>query len=161
VLRDDDSRGQEVLFEEGSLSNVTMNDNLFVGDPMCLTNSNCYSYAVGLCSAKGLQFNYNTVVGFFWGVQVTNSDGGSGGCSTSGSNYTVTHNIVVNTPDNSDLTYAECSSGCTFDYNVTDDGSANQAGSTHRVTSWKPSWTDTTSYKPVGLPFAAGSDAGG
>ena len=159
VLRNNDSRGQEVLFEEGSLTNVTMNGNLFVGDPMCLKNSNCYSYAVGLCSVTNLQFNYNTIVGFFWGVQVTNSDGGANGCTNSGSGYTITHNIVVNTPDNSDITYAECSSSCTYDYNVTDDGSAGKAGSNH-VVNWKPQWTDGTNYKPVGLPFPAGYGSG-
>jgi hypothetical protein len=156
VVRDSDSRGQEILFEEGKLSSVTMNNNLFVGDPMCLTNSNCFSYAVALCASNGLQFNSNTVVGYHWGIQLTNSEGGSTGCLARGTGYTITHNIVVGTNNNSDMTYAECSSQCSFDYNVTDDGSAAQPVSTHFVKNWKPSWTDSTSYLPVGLPFSAG-----
>jgi hypothetical protein len=159
VLRNNDSRGQEVLFEEGSLTNVTMNANLFVGDPMCLKNVNCYSYAVGLCAVQNLQFNYNTVVGFFWGVQVTNSDGGVNGCDATGTGYAVTHNIVVNTPDNADITYAECASSCTYAYNVTDDTSSRE-GANPAVFNWKPRWTDATSYLPVGLPFAAGYGSG-
>ena len=112
VMQRTDARGQEILVEEGKFADVTMNNNLFIGDPQCLTNWNCYSYAVGLCAAQGLQFNYNTVVGYHWGVQITNSLKGGTGCWPQGSRYVITHNIVVGTNDNVDITYAECGSKC-------------------------------------------------
>ena len=162
VVRDTDSRGQTVLLQTGHFSNVTVNNNLWDEDRKCLSlSANCASYAFGMCAATNLQFNYNTVVNSDYGIQVTNSvltdsSGNPTGCTNQGNNYTVTHNIVVGTGDNVGITYNECRSSCTFDYNVTDDSSAHQGGSTHYMTGWKPHWTDQTSYQPVGLPFAAG-----
>ena len=96
--------------------------------------------------------------------RVTNQRDYSGGTG-----YAVAHNVVVGTADGPDLSFGECSSSCLFDYNVTDDQSAKQAGSTHNVVGWKPSWTSTSwtptvpysrppagYYRAVGLPFAAG-----
>ncbi len=158
VIRGSESRGQEILIEEGRFVHMTVDDNLFVGSPRCLRYWNCYSYALGMCAAEGLQFQSNTVIGYHWGVQVTHS-GGSPGCLTSGRDYQVTNNIVVGTNDNADITYGECERRCVFDYNVTSDRSARQGGARHYVIDWRPRWTNRMTFRPKGLPFQAGSPA--
>lgn len=150
------ARGQEVLIEEGRFSDVSISHNLFVGDPHCLRNNVCPSYADGLCAAEGLKFSYNTVVGYRWGVIVTNSLGGRTGCLPAGTNYRVTHNIVVGTTDHPDIAFAECSRSCAFDYNVTDDLTAAQDGSRHYVVRWRPHWARGGWFRPLRLPFPAG-----
>jgi hypothetical protein len=160
--------GQALLFQEGHFDNVTINNNLDVEDPSCESDSsNCPSYAFWTADDHGLSFQNNTVVDSYWGVLLTLSqtsedyDGGTG--------YTVAHNIAVGSTDGPNLSYGECSSSCLFDYNVTDDDSAQQGGSTHNVVNWKPSWKSTGwtpalpyspppagYYQPTGLPFAAG-----
>ena len=158
VIRGSESRGQEILIEEGRFVHVNIDDNLFVGAPRCLRYWNCYSYALGMCATDGLWFQHNTVIGYHWGVQVTHS-GGSPGCLASGRDYQVTHNIVVGTNDNSDITYGECEQRCVFDYNVTSDRSARQGGARHYVIDWRPRWRNRTTFGPLGLPFQAGSPA--
>ncbi len=160
--------GQALLLQEGHFDNVSINNNLDVEDPSCdNANSNCTSYAFWTTDVHGLSFQDNTVVDSYWGVILTiyqtsaDYKGGTG--------YTITHNIGVGTADNADLSYGDCATACFFDYNVTDDSSANQGGSTHYVTGWTPrwgttSWTPTVPYsrppagyyQPVGLPFSAG-----
>ncbi len=160
--------GQALLIQEGHFDDVTINNNLDVEDPSCDNgNSNCTSYAFWTTDVHGLSFQDNTVVDSYWGVILTiyqTSQDYKGG-----TNYTVAHNIGVGTADNSDLSYGDCTSACVFDYNVTDDPSAHQGGSTHYVTSWAPHWATTSwaptvpyarppagYYQPVGLPFSAG-----
>jgi hypothetical protein len=160
--------GQALLIQEGQFDSISINNNLDVEDPACdVANSNCTSYAFWTADVHNLSFQNNTVVGSYWGVILTISQtsqdyhGGTG--------YNIAHNVAVQTADDSDLSYGECTSSCTFDYNVTDDASANQGGSTHYVIRWSPRWTSTSwnpttpyvqppagYYQPVGLPFAAG-----
>jgi hypothetical protein len=168
------SRAQDLLFQEGSFSSVTINNNLTVEDPTCNHGSlDCPSYAYGLCGSHGLTFTNNTVVDSAWGNLLTHSQNDQvGNCINpgTGTNYNVSHNLFV-APDGgqaaggyTEITYAECSTGCTFDYNVTDDGTANQGGSTHYVTNWKSGFGDGSSgdgfrdwyQSPNGLPFQAG-----
>ena len=156
VIKNTDSRGQTVLIESGHFSNITINDNLDLEDPACLTNSNCFQYAFWVEPSQGMTFTNNTVVGSYWGVLF--GDYESGDYST-GSSWTIAHNILVNTKDNANLSYQHCASACSIDYNVTSDGSARQGGSTHYVVNWAPKWGNTSSYPPLGLPFAAGFTA--
>ncbi len=161
LIRDTDSRGQTVLIEEGQFSNLRIDHNLWDEDSQCLTNWNCYSYAFSSCASDGLQFDYNTVIDSHWGTLITNSLDGRTGCRASGTGYSVTHNVFVGTNGGEDISYAECMRDCVFDYNATQDASANRADSTHYVIDWAPHWTDPASFSAAGLPFAAGYDAGG
>jgi hypothetical protein len=160
--------GQALLFQEGRLSNVRINDNLDVEDPACdAHNSPCQNYSFWTADDHGLSFQHNTVVDAYWGVLLTETQtsedyhGGTG--------YTVAHNIVVGTVEGPSISFGECSGSCVFDYNVTDDGSAHGAHSTHAVVNWHPRWGRTRwtpkfpyrrppakYYRPIGLPFSAG-----
>jgi hypothetical protein len=71
-----------------------------------------------------------------------------------GSGYQVDHNVFAATEENADVsTEGRADAWGNFDYNVSSDGSAAGA---HSLLNWTPSWLDTTSYVPLGLPFAAG-----
>jgi hypothetical protein len=160
--------GQALLIQSGRFDNVTINNNLDVEDPSCDNgSSDCPSYAFWTTDVHGLSFQNNTVVDSYWGVILTirqDSEDYQGGTG-----YTIARNVVVGTGDDGDLSYGDCVSACVFDYNVTDDSSAHQGGSTHYVAGWSPqwatiSWTPTVPYtrppagyyQPLGLPFDAG-----
>lgn len=153
VIRNTESRGQTVLIEEGHFSNIRVNGNLWQEAPLCLTDALCHGYAIDVYNAHGLSFNYNTVIGSYWGVLLTDTEPQT---FPTGSGYTITHNIVVGTRDNRDISYRDCVESCRFDYNVTSDGSARQGGSRHHVTRWRARWRDHGWYIPAGLPFRAG-----
>jgi hypothetical protein len=168
ILWHTQSIGQALLFQDGHFDNVTINNNLDVEDPACATaGGNCTSYSFWTSDAHGLSFQNNTVVDSYWGMLLTESQ--TSNDYNGGTDYTVAHNLAVQTADGPDISYGECVSSCLFDYNVTDDGSAEQAGSTHNVVNWKPSWSSTSwtptlpyspppagYYQPTGLPFTAG-----
>jgi hypothetical protein len=153
VIRNTESRGQTVLIEEGHFENIRIDDNLWQEAPICLVQEDCHSYAIQVYNAHGLSFSNNTVIGSYWGVILTTGESQSW---PTGENYTITHNIVVGTRDNRDLSFLGCTSNCVFDYNVTDDGSSRQGGSQHHVARWRPRFRDTTWYEPIGLRFPAG-----
>jgi hypothetical protein len=160
--------GQALLFQEGQFSNVTIDNNLDVEDPACHSrNSPCMDYSFWTADDHGLSFQDNTVVDAYWGVLLSKSQTSED--YHGGTDYTVTHNIVVGTVEGRSLSFGECSASCVFDYNVTDDRSARQAGSRHHVVGWSPRWTSTKwapavpysrppagYYHPTGLPFDAG-----
>jgi hypothetical protein len=148
TIRDAGARGQDLLFQHGSFTHVRLNNNLFVNEVL--------SFAIGLCPVNDLTVTNNTIVNSKWGTNIGNPNPGGCGLSSVSSNN-ISHNIIVATQSNTGLNIGpSCTSGCVVDYNVTDDGSANQSGSTHPVANWTPRWTDTISYQPTGLPFAAG-----
>jgi hypothetical protein len=153
VMRNTESRGQTVLIEEGHFDNVTVDGNLWQEDPTCLKDPNCFSYAIDIYNAHGLSFQNNTVIDSHWGVLLTDVEPQS---YPSGRDYQISHNIVVGTSGNYDITFQHCATHCTFDYNVTADDSAKQAGSHRYVTGWKPVWSAGAAHDPVGLDFAAG-----
>lgn len=66
----------------------------------------------------------NTIVDSYWGVLLTNSEKGS---YSGGANYNMSRNVTVGAKGNPDVSYGGCLSSCMFDYNVTDDESAQQA----------------------------------
>ena len=163
VIRDTDSRGQTILIQSGQFSNIKVTNNLIAEDPSCMTNVNCHSYAFSNCAASGFNFSYNTIVDSYWGVLLDNNAGDSA-CTSEDGNQTVTHNIFATPdgkPNGNDIGFGDQGvSGVTFDFNVTQDASAKQTGSSNFVINWKPSWTDKTSYVPAGLKFAAGYTGG-
>jgi hypothetical protein len=153
VIRGTESRGQTVLIEEGHFKTLRINDNLWQEAPTCLTDVSCHSYAIEVYNAQGLEFNYNTVIDSYWGVILTATEPQS---YAAGYGYVITHNLVVGTRDNRDISYLGCARSCLFDYNVTSDRSARQGGSRHQVTRWHPHFVNKIWFEPVGLQFPAG-----
>jgi hypothetical protein len=148
------ARGQALLLQEGHFDNIRIDDNLDVEDPSCGQHSGCANFMAEISNARGLSFSGNTVVGAAYGVLVTASS--DSGDYPTGSDYVVTHNVVVGEDGAPAISYGGCSSSCQFDYNVTDDRSAARAGAAHSVTNWAPSWEPGSTFRAAGLPFAAG-----
>jgi hypothetical protein len=132
---------ESLLFQEGAFSNVVIENNLFDHDSR--------GYTCQLYQSSGMIFRDNTVVGSHWGCLFRDL-----ASSAAGSGYQIDHNIFTNTAEGSDIsTEGRAGSWGVYDYNVSEDGSADGS---HSVRNWSPSWSDTTSYTPLGLPFAAG-----
>ena len=152
-----------ILFEHGVPSkegpypcsdlytNVTVEGNLFVNAST--------ADVVDIANTNNLVYSHNTVIGGQYGTWLDRSD-----VCGAGTNLVAEHNIAVDTwsagaPQR--FVLGECTGSCKFDYNVSDDGTANAGGSTHYVTKWSPTWESTTYgnaglYMATGLPFAAG-----
>ncbi len=140
VARDTETQ-ESLLFQEGAFSNVVIENNLFDHDSR--------GYTCQLYQSAGMVFRNNTVVGSHWGCLFRDL-----ASSGAGSGYQIDHNVFTNTAEGSDIsTEGRAGSWGTYDYNVSEDGSASGA---HSVRNWSPSWSDTSSYTPLGLPFVAG-----
>jgi outer membrane biosynthesis protein TonB len=140
VARDTETQ-ESLLFQEGAFTNVVIENNLFDHDSR--------GYTCQLYQSNGLIFRDNTIVGSHWGCLFRDL-----ASSAAGSGYQINHNIFTNTAEGSDISIeGRAGSWGTYDYNVSEDGSA---GGSHSVKNWKPSWTNTTDYTPVGLSFTAG-----
>jgi hypothetical protein len=132
---------ESLLFQEGAFRNVVIENNLFDHDSR--------GYTCQLYQSTGLIFRRNTVVGSHWGCLFRDL-----ASSSAGSGYQVDHNVFAETEASVDVsTEGRAGSWGTYDYNVSEDGSASGS---HSVRNWSPSWSDTTNYTPLGLPFAAG-----
>jgi hypothetical protein len=132
---------ESLLFQEGAFTNVVIENNLFDHDSR--------GYTCQLYQSKGMIFRNNTVVGSHWGCLFRDL-----ASSAAGSGYQIDHNIFTNTAEGSDIsTEGRAGSWGTYDYNVSEDGSASGP---HSVRNWSPSWADPSNYTPLGLPFAAG-----
>jgi hypothetical protein len=132
---------ESLLFQEGAFSNVVVENNLFDHDSR--------GYTCQIYQSSGLIFRDNTVVGSHWGCLFRDLASGA-----PGSGYQIDHNIFTNTAEGNDIsTEGRAANWGTYDYNVSEDGSASGA---HSVQNWSPSWSDTTNYIPLGLPFTAG-----
>ncbi len=161
------SRGQTILLEEGYLDNVTIADNLDVEDPRCDTAGQCSAYAVFVANSHGLGVQHNTIIDSYYGALLTR---GGGAGYPEGRGYDVSRNIIVSAKSGSaNLAFENCSAQCTVDYNVTNDQSAHQPGTTHAVAHWSPRWGSTTwapttpfggppptYWRAAGLPWDAG-----
>ncbi len=132
-----------VIFENGAgsvecgttMKNSVIENNLFVNAAT--------SYELQIYTTEGATIKNNTVVGSEWGSALLTEHCGAG------SNYTMTHNIdVEDQGSGGDMSFGACSGTCLFDYNASEDTSANQAGSTHYTTKWSPKWT-TTAWNPA------------
>ena len=132
---------ESLLFQEGAFRNVVIENNLFDHDSR--------GYTCQLYQSSGMIFRNNTVVGSHWGCLFRDL-----ASSAPGSGYQVDHNVFAETEASVDVsTEGRAGNWGTYDYNVSSD---NSAGGSHSVRNWSPSWSDTTSYTPLGLPFAAG-----
>ncbi|MFZ1924694.1 MAG: hypothetical protein WAU42_00990, partial [Solirubrobacteraceae bacterium] len=125
-------------------------------------------YELQIYTTEGATIKNNTVVGSQWGSALLSEHCGAG------SNYTMTHNIDVEDQGSGpDMSFGACGGTCIFDYNVSEDTSASQAGSTHYLTNWSPEWLTTHwtpasepkpsagFYIPSGLSAEAGYQGGG
>jgi hypothetical protein len=146
-----------ILFETGpgggtcgdSMSNTTITNNLFYDDST--------AYSIQVLTTTGMTITDNTVIGSEYGTWLGRSD-----TCGAGSGYNVSDNLVVqNKGGGQNISMGACVGACIFDYNVTQDGSANANGSTHYVINWAPNFVETIDYRPIGLPFAAGYQGGG
>jgi hypothetical protein len=132
---------ESLLFQEGSFSNVRIENNLFDHDSR--------GYTCQLYQSTGMIFRNNTVVGSHWGCLFRDL-----ASSGAGSGYQIDHNVFTDTTDGADISTEGRAGGWgTYDYNVSSD---NSASGPHSVRNWSPSWLDTTSYVPQGLAFSAG-----
>ncbi len=132
---------ESLLFQEGAFRNVDIENNLFDHDSR--------GYTCQLYQSSGLIFRNNTIIGSHWGCLFRDL-----ATSAPGSGYEVDHNIFAGTEASVDVsTEGRAGDWGTYDYNVSSDDSAEGS---HSVRNWSPSWTDTTDYGPIGLPFEAG-----
>ncbi len=132
---------ESLLFQEGAFRNVVIENNLFDHDSR--------GYTCQLYQSTGMIFRNNTVVGSHWGCLFRDL-----ASSSAGSGYQVDHNVFAQTEASVDVsTEGRAGSWGTYDYNVSSD---NSASGSHSVRNWSPSWSDTTNYTPLALPFAAG-----
>jgi len=132
---------ESLLFQEGAFRNVVIENNLFDHDSR--------GYTCQIYQSTGLIFRKNTVVGSHWGCLFRDL-----ASSSAGSGYQVDHNVFAETEASVDVSTEGRAGGWgTYDYNVSSD---NSAGGSHSVRNWSPSWSDTTNYSPLGLPFASG-----
>lgn len=132
---------ESLMIQDGVFDGLRVEGNLFDHDSDGYT---CQVYQV-----QGLVFRNNTIVGSHWGCLFRDK-----AANPAGSGYQIDHNIFASTSDAADVSIeGRAGSWGTYDFNVSSDGSAGGANS---VRNWKPSWVNTTSYQPVGLPFVAG-----
>jgi Bacterial TSP3 repeat len=132
---------ESLLFQEGAFRNVDIENNLFDHDSR--------GYTCQIYQSTGLIFRDNTIVGSHWGCLFRDL-----ATSAPGSGYEVDHNVFAETEASVDVSEeGRAGDWGTYDYNVSTD---NSAEGLHSVRNWSPSWSDTTNYSPLGLPFAAG-----
>jgi len=160
-----------IIFENGAgstecsvkMKNSVIEDNLFIN------GASAQPYE--LFTTEGLTVKNNTSVRSGYGFWVLTEHCGAG------TNYNVSHNIDVEsqqhpngepTVEDPDYVLGSFTGASLFDFNVSADETAAQAGSTHHVTNWTPKWVTTTwnrgtepkppsgYYVASGLPFAAG-----
>jgi fibronectin type 3 domain-containing protein len=175
ILWHTQSRAQTVLFQSGKLDNITIHNNLFVNDPFCHnTANNCPAQDIEVYATHGLTVTNNTVVATAWGLHFPSVC--TDGCYASGTNNTLTNNIVEANATDGNADYAEwgsCTSGCVTGQNVSYDTSAVGSPS---VKNWTPSYSNTSwtphdgepysappagYYAATGLPFTAGWNGSG
>jgi nitrous oxidase accessory protein NosD len=136
----DTATQESLLLQQGVYRGVRIANNLFDHDSS--------GYSVELYQIEGLTFIYNTFVGSHWGVLFRSDDTEAG----PGRGYVVEHNIFGatsgGTPD-----VSETPAFGSFDYNVSQDGSASGR---HSLRRWRPSWAGAAGLQPLCVPFAAG-----
>jgi len=169
IVRGESGTGASVIaliFENGAggaecatkITNSTISNNLFIDAAK--------GYNVMLMTTKGLTYSHNTVVGGEWGQWLERST-----LCGAGEGLTAERNIGVQTESASSpqrFIVGGCRARCVFEYNVSDDATADELNSRHYRRNWKPRWRTTTwtlsteptppagYYRPRGLPFAAG-----
>jgi hypothetical protein len=169
----DDSIANTVLLQEGQFTDINIDNNLLVGDPVCMLSNpgGCVSNTIEVYTPHGLMLKNNTIVntpeGLYLGPTCTN------GCFPLANTMTSEYNVVAphaSVGGAADYSVWDCASTCTADHNVTADDSANSVlGGTNDEINWTPTfsdanWTPTQPwtappadyYQTGGLPFHAG-----
>jgi hypothetical protein len=143
-----------IIFENGAgsaecdttMKNTVIENNLFINAAT--------SYELQIYTTNGVTIKNNTVVRSTYGSALL-----PGSCGA-GTNYTMTHNINVENQghptgkpllETADFSFGPCTGTCTFDYNTSQDRTANASASTHYTTNWTPKW-DTTTWNPTTEP---------
>jgi hypothetical protein len=131
---------ESLLFQSGVYHDLTITNNLF--------NHDSAGYSVQMFQIDGLVFTHNTFIGSHWGVLFRADDPNAG----PGRGYRVQYNIFGKTSSSSPAV-SETPNFGTFDYNVSQDGSASGP---HSLRHWHPRWAAAAGYEPLCLPFQAG-----
>ena len=138
---------ESLLFQTAYFQNVKIENNLFDKDSRGTT--------IQIYNTNGLSYKNNTHI-----EEGESSAAGQGaifrdGGGLAGANYQITNNIFIKLRGSAVAIGTEGRAGSwgTYDFNVTNDGSAPGANS---IKNWSPSWVDAIYYEPVGLPFVAG-----
>lgn len=138
---------ESLLFQTAYFQNVRVENNLFDKDSRGTT--------IQIYNTNGLVYKNNTHI-----EEGESVDAGQGaifrdGGGTAGANYQITNNIFIKVRGSAVALGTEGRAGSwgTYDYNVTNDGSASGVNS---IKNWSPNWVNTTYYEPIGLPYLAG-----
>ncbi len=164
VIRDTGTNSNSLLIESTPPEHATFSD---VSIENNLWDHETDGETIGICPVNGLSFKYNTIVGSVWGSHFSPTSSTTANCGP-GANYDISHNIFAETTKAPDFEYGgtgkglACETNCTVDYNVTTDETAQTEDTdANSLANWTPSWTNTTEYQPLGLPFTAGYQGGG
>ena len=145
VARDTETQ-ESLLFQEGHFGHVVVRDNLFDHDSL--------GYTCQIYQSSGLVFRRNTIVGSRWGCLFRDL-----ATAPPGSGYNVERNVFVKTGEGAGIsTEGRAANWGTYAHNVSDDGSARGPGSIRR---WHPRWYNRWTFRPRGLPYAAGYSGSG
>jgi len=140
----DTGTSQSLLFQLSypgdHFSDVVVRDNLFDHDSR--------GFSCQIYQADGLLFRDNTVVNSRWGCLFRDDDR-----YPPGSRYRVERNVFA-AREGPDMGFeGGARRWGSYAYDVTADATAIGP---HSVRRWKPRWSNTTDYEPLGLPFEAG-----
>lgn len=134
-----------LIFENGAggsecsvtMRHVVVEDNLFVNPST--------SNVMQIGQVQGLTVSHNTGVRFETGLKLASVCGSS-------SDVSETQNIMVEGQNHGDekagFVGFECTGSCSFDGNVSSEGSAADHGARHYVAHWRPSWKGTRYGRP-------------
>ena len=142
---------ESLLFQTAYFRNVEIQNNLFDKDSRGTT--------IQIYNTDGLIYRYNTHIEEAESAAANQAALFRDGGGTAGSNYQIDHNIFIKLRGSGPAIGTEGRAGSwgTYDYNVSNDGSASGGSS---VRNWTPSWVNTTDYQPVGLQVDAGYKPG-
>jgi hypothetical protein len=131
----------QMSYPGNRFAEVVVANNLFDHDSR--------GYSCQIYQSAGLVFRDNTIVGSRLGCLFRHDER-----FPEGSGYEVANNVFADIGTGSDIGIESSVLGWgTFDFNVSSDRSATGLGS---VRGWRPRWTNTVDYQPLGLPFLAG-----
>ena len=142
------TRAQSILITDYDLTNIQLENNLDVEDPVCEPDTaNCPASPWFIEKAHGITLLNNTSANAPWSINLgTCGDG----CISDPSGYNAQDNIATGPPQQGQENYGSfvCTSSCTAQNNVSQDNSATSWGSgSGDVINWKPNW-QTTSWTP-------------
>jgi len=143
-----ESRAQTLLFQDTPMNNITVENNLDVEAPNCLTDAGCNTDPIEIYGPHGLSVEHNTIVNGYYGTEW----GPTGEGYSDPQNMTAEYNISAPSASQGNYSIWNCTASCTTQDNVSGDTSAKTVlGGTGNVINWTPTWT-TTTWTPVSGP---------